>query len=107
MQALLKGYGVDVEIELRSDASAAIGMVQRQGLGRVRHLATSDLWIQQRCKRGDLKVEKWPGKDNPSDALTKGVEHPVISMLFRKIGAQVWGGRPATAPARKDETFRG
>ena len=33
---------------LRSDATAAIGITQRKGLGKVRHLATADLW----CSNG-------------------------------------------------------
>ena len=35
--AMLKDFGIDAELEVRSDATAAIGMVQREGLGRVRH----------------------------------------------------------------------
>ena len=41
--AVLGDFGHPVKIRLRSDATAAIGMVAREGLGKVRHLATADL----------------------------------------------------------------
>merc|ERR1711884_432969 len=41
MQSLLKDFSVKVSVVIKSDATAAIGMARRQGLGRVRHLATS------------------------------------------------------------------
>ena len=50
MKALLADFQRPVDIVIKSDATAAIGMARRLGLGRVRHLATSDLWIQQRLR---------------------------------------------------------
>ena len=43
LQAILEDFGIPVGLHLRSDATAAIGMVKREGLGKVRHLATADL----------------------------------------------------------------
>ena len=62
--SVLRDLGFQCELMLRSDASAAIGIVQRLGLGRVRHLTVSDLWLQQRLRKGDFKCEKVPGEDN-------------------------------------------
>eukprot|EP00973_Karenia_brevis_P013089 1775879-Karenia_brevis.AAC.1 len=59
---------------MESDATAAIGIAKRQGLGRVRHLAVADLWIQQRVRRRDISISKTPGVDNCSDMLTKGLD---------------------------------
>merc|ERR1712026_609172 len=50
MKALLNDFQVQVEIKVLSDATAAIAMVRRLGLGKVRHLAVADLWIQQRVR---------------------------------------------------------
>ena len=46
-QALLKDLGVEVPLRVWTDYSAAIGICTRQGLGKVRHLDTHTLWIQQ------------------------------------------------------------
>ena len=45
-QSSLADFDLTLPLEIHSDATAAIGMCKRQGLGRVRHLSTSDLWIQ-------------------------------------------------------------
>ena len=58
---------------MRSDATAAIGMVNRLGLGKVRHLAVSDLWVQQVRQRHEVEFRKIDGTLNPADLLTKAV----------------------------------
>ena len=66
IQSVLTDFGVKVKFEIHSDATAAIGICKRQGLGRVRHLATADLWIQQKIRSRELKLFKLPGNDNPA-----------------------------------------
>ena len=51
MKAMLEEFGIKVDLVVKSDAVAAIGIVKRQGLGRVRHLAVADLWVQQGSSR--------------------------------------------------------
>ena len=46
IQSVLADFAIPVQLKLLSDSTAAIGMVRRLGLGRVRHLATADLWLQ-------------------------------------------------------------
>ena len=100
IQAGLKDLGYPVDITLQSDATAAIGMVTRQGLGRVRHIAVADLWIQQRIRRGHLKIGKVPGKENPSDLLTKVLSADHAGYLMKKVGYEFAEGRAAKAPLR-------
>ena len=71
IRALLADFGLTVSLELHADATAAIGMCKRLGLGRVRHLAVSDLWLQQRVRSKDLQLFKAPGKVNIADIFTK------------------------------------
>ena len=58
IQSVLSDFGVSVKIEIHSDATAAIGICKRQGLGRVRHLATADLWVPQKVRSRELKLFK-------------------------------------------------
>ena len=58
IQAVLEDWGFEVDPEIKSDATAAIGIVQRQGLGRIRHLAVADLWVQQKVREKLLRMEK-------------------------------------------------
>ena len=62
-----------VEMKIRSDSSAARSMVQRQGIGRVRHMDAALLWIQQKEKEKILAVSPIPTELNPADIGTKGL----------------------------------
>ena len=58
MVAAMSEWGIGVDLIIKSDAVAAIGMVKRQGLGRIRHLAVADLWIQQKAREGVVNYKK-------------------------------------------------
>ena len=47
--SLLADWGVQAEGEVLGDAAACLGIVQRKGLGRLRHIQTNWLWVQQRA----------------------------------------------------------
>ena len=98
LKAVLSDFGVNVGLEMYSDATAAIGMVRREGLGRVRHLAVADLWIQQKVRSGDISVAKIPGVDNPSDMCTKGLDQASIQRHMSNLGLVFSTGRHALAP---------
>jgi len=100
IQSVLADFGITAKLELHSDATAAIGICKRQGLGRVRHLATADLWVQQKLRSRELKLYKLPGKDNPSDLMTKHKTAPEASRFMTMLGIKVLTGRPALAPSR-------
>ena len=73
IQSVLMDLGLESTLEIASDATAAIGIVKREGLGRVRHLAVADLWIQQKQAEGTISYTKVPGPQNSSDLMTKGL----------------------------------
>ena len=73
LQSLLQDFGLSVRVVVESDSNAAKGTVNRQGLGKARHIQTRYLWIQERIARQDLKVLHVPGKRNRADVLTKSV----------------------------------
>ena len=75
-------------------------MVKREGLGKVRHLATADLWVQQLARKKRITLEKWPTESNPSDLMTKGLARPRIQSLLQLLHIQAQGGRAPVAPIR-------
>ena len=99
MIAVMKEYGIECDLVVKSDAVAAIGIVKRQGLGRVRHLAVADLWVQQRAKGGEVSYVKLDGKKNTSDMMTKAVEREVIMRHMETLGLEMRGGRHEATPA--------
>ena len=83
---------------MHTDASAAIGISGRKGLGKVRHLETNQLWIQDKIKQGDICVFKCNGPENPADALTKPVKNDELTAHIWHAGMLVKGGRHELAP---------
>jgi hypothetical protein len=103
LRSVLADFGVEVALEVLSDATAAIGMCRRLGLGRVRHLATADLWVQQRVKSGEVVLGKLPGVENPADAMTKRIAAPELAGHCDRMGLLRRPGRPASVPAHEDK----
>ena len=98
MVAAMEEWGIKVDLVVKSDAVAAIGMVKRQGLGRIRHLAVADLWIQQKSKEGAVHYVKLDGSKNTSDILTKPVDPEVLSRHMQGLGLEFREGRHALTP---------
>ena len=95
---MLQDFGIDAGIDVRSDATAAIGMVGRLGLCKIRHLAVSDLWVQQCARDRRARYHKVGGKDNPSDAMTKALDATTLHRHAEFMGAVVRTGRAQAAP---------
>ena len=98
MKSIMEEFGFKVQLKVKSDAIAAIGIVKRQGLGRVRHLAVADLWIQQRAKEGSVKFEKLPGPENTSDILTKPIDAETLNKHLATLGFEFRQGRHHSTP---------
>merc|ERR1712127_598037 len=69
VQRLAASLGDELSLELRTDASAARGVILRQGFGKVRHLQVKHLWLQENVAAGELSITKIPRAENCADAL--------------------------------------
>ena len=87
-QAMMGELGEKLGIELRCDASAAVGMVMRRGLGKVRHIDVTQLWLQERVSSGQISIKKVGTKENVSDCLTKGVSNQEMQWAMAEAGQQ-------------------
>ena len=93
-----KDLGMTFDGEVYTDSSAALGISQRVGLGKVRHLRTQGLWLQEARATGRLTFKKVLGSKNPSDVLTKHVAADLLDKHMQTIGATIVGGRAELAP---------
>ena len=98
LQSLCLDLGLTVDISLYAGSSAAIGICRRSGIGKVRHLATGQLWIQERIKMGDMKLYKIPGYYNPADLLTKHQTKELIIRHLWAMGVELREVRAESAP---------
>ena len=99
LQTIASDLGIPLKLTVLTDATAAIGICRRRGLGKVRHLATADLWMQDRIRKGDFRLVKVAGADNPADMLTKHVDKPLLLKHTAALGLSYEDGRAASAPA--------
>ena len=102
-QALgLKGtyqdLGVQLSINAYVDASVAVGIAHRRGLGKVRHIELDELWLQSQVARGRVRVYKVPGDINLADSLTKHSTAEKVAMTMRHTGGEVRSGRHELMP---------
>ena len=96
--AYARDLGVSLGGEVYSDSAAALGITNRAGIGKVRHLRTQGLWVQEVRVAGRLHYKKVLGTKNPSDVLTKHVPGELLERHLEVTGAEPRGGRAETAP---------
>ena len=90
--------GLNLRIMILTDASAALGIVRRRGLGKIRHLDVTDLWLQEKARNKDIEIAKIPGDENLADALTKYIARPTMVKHLCGMNSVPEMGRPETAP---------
>ena len=66
-QSIMRDFGLTVPVRVWTDSSAAIGIATRSGLGKLRHLETHTLWVQEKVRNGHIQVRKVRGEVNPAD----------------------------------------
>ena len=99
LRSLAADMGWNLKLKVYSDATAAIGIAKRRGLGKIRHLATTDLWIQEKVRNGDIDLQKVLGADNPADIFTKYLDKGIMDRALIKLNCHFMDGRAKCAPA--------
>ena len=90
LRSVLKDVNIECSIVFKSDASAAIGIGNRIGSGKVRHIEVTQLWLQDKVTQKVFILEKVSTDDNLADAVAKGVDATAIQ-------AHLEGGSAAQA----------
>ena len=63
--------GLDLKVRLHiGSAAAVLGIIERRGVGCVRHLDVGTLWLQEQQLRKVIELRKVAGLENPNDLLT-------------------------------------
>jgi len=88
IQVMASELEINLNIEMYGDSSAAKGTLARQGSGKIKHLSTKQLWLQEKVTSGDIKYHKIPRAKNASDVLTHHWVGPEGSRHFRRRGVE-------------------
>ncbi len=92
------GRQYEVPIEIKTDASAAIGIANRIGVGKVRHIEVNQLWLQDKVHRKEIKITKVKGEENLADALTKPLDQRGVLRHIEGVRARIEQGRHPLMP---------
>ena len=90
--------GLQAQLHVSADSSAARRMAMRRGIGKVRHLEVRTLWLQDEVDRGNVKIKKIVGSTNPSDICTKYLEGRRLKELLERLPLRLMSGRHEFAP---------
>ena len=89
LQSIMQDWGIKIGIIVRTDSSSTLGTSARRGAGKLRHIETPYLWLQQVRQRRQLQIEKFPGKTNPADLGTKILASPDIKRILTFLGMEI------------------
>ena len=99
MRSIARDLGFTIGIRLHSDATAALGICRRRGLGKIRHLDVTDLWCQEQVRLGTVSLHKVLGSENPADVMTKYTDSATLQKMLGIMNLRPMEGRAACAPA--------
>ena len=99
MQSLAKDLGFTLGVRIHSDATAALGICRRRGLGKIRHLDVTDLWCQEKVRTGAVSLHKVLGTENPADIMTKYTDRATLEKMLGLVNMKAMAGRAECAPA--------
>ena len=97
MVAMGRELRMSLQVRVLVDASAALGVAQRQGIGKIRHLQTGALWLQEQELRKLLRLKKVNGSENCSDMMTKNVSREIIDRHSKAMSIEFRDGRAENA----------
>lgn len=90
------------------DASTAIGILEREGVARIRHIDVGVLWLQHKYLRQEIGFKNIDGSGNPADLMTKGLSAEHITRYVEEmLGAYKSGRAGKAVEVHRDEVHGG
>ena len=86
-RSMLSVFGMCADVVVRTDSSSGLAVGSRRALGRLWHVQTRYLWVQQRIQQGDV-----------SDALSKSLDDKHMTNMLTMMGNEFRDGRTSLAP---------
>ena len=93
IMSLANDFGIILKAMIMTDASAALGIVQRKGFGKLRHIDVQWMWLQDSIGKGNFKANKIAGKENPADLMTKHLSAEDMTKHAEKLGYEMRSDR--------------
>ena len=94
-QSMAKDFGILLSLHVWMDATAGAAIGSRRGLGKVKHIDTIFLWVQDLTSSGKITLGKKHTSDNYADVLTKPVDGATLRRFMLAMGFEYLSGRAA------------
>ena len=98
LTGIMKDFGLEVDVSVSTDSSAAKGIANRRGLGKLRHIELSELWVQDLIAKGRITVYKINASENSSESLTKHSVGERIGQTLKFCNQVIASGRHSIMP---------
>ena len=89
IQSLAEDLGWNLDVVIWVDATAAKSLASRVGLGKIRHLETKYLWVQEAVQRRRITIKKIWGQVNRADVLTKPQNAETMRVQLARVNIDV------------------
>ena len=96
VRSLALDWNLEYKLQCNVDATAAIGMAGRRGLGKVKHINTVYMWIQERISLLNIKLNKVHTSEMLADMLTKHLPAATSRRLSDLLGQNSQQGETAS-----------
>ena len=89
VESTMADLGSIVEIQIFTDSTAAKGVTERTGVGKIRHLQTKYLWVQAALKEKRFEILKINVKKNSADVATKYLSKAQMMEVLGPLGVRI------------------
>jgi hypothetical protein len=86
-------WGWEYKVVGMCDSSAALGVIGRKGVGKIRHLDVGAMSIQDLREKGGIDVIEVKGTSNPADQVTKYLGAGDVMKGVSMVGLEFREGR--------------
>ena len=97
IKSTFRDLGLEAEVQVNTDSSAARSLSSRRGAGRVRHVEVRELWAQDKVNSKELSIVKVGGEDSVTD-FAKHVDRFKFDLHMKFCGFTFREGRPELCP---------
>ena len=86
---MFRDFGREMSCHVLGDASAAIGIIRRLGLGKPRHIDTAMLWVQEKNAEKQIAYGKVAGESNMADFMAKALIRDKAEHMLDMMGMRI------------------
>ena len=94
-QAMLADWGFRCPVSINMDATTGISIGSRRGLGKVKHIHTCFLWVQEIVDSGRIKLRKVSTGNMLADLMTKPLD---AKLIHKFLEGMEFSARPGRHP---------